>query len=158
MPDLICENCGTSFWQGQGRPAKRCGRCRGGHQELYGSTHRAIKAAGPTYGQPCTRCGQPLLPGQASSPDHLDGGGPTDYAGWAHDGCNLSAGAAYGNALRAAAYRAAKGLPTPAPNGSRSAGPTPDDPPDGTVRERAGGGFERWSATYRRWVRSSRRW
>jgi hypothetical protein len=58
-----------------------------------------------------------MLAGQVVEPDHVDGGGPTDYAGWAHAGCNHSAGAAYGNRLRAAAYRAARGVPAPV-NGS----------------------------------------
>jgi hypothetical protein len=61
------------------------------------------------YGQRCTRCRQLMNPGQLLEPDHLDGGGPTDYAGWAHASCNHSAGASRGNALRAAAYRALKG-------------------------------------------------
>jgi hypothetical protein len=72
-----------------------------------------VKAAGATYGRPCTRCQQPLLPSQAVEPDHRDGGGPQEYAGWAHASCNHSAGASRGNQLRAQAYRAAKGLPEP---------------------------------------------
>jgi len=58
------------------------------------------------YGQRCTRCRQLLEEGQILEPDHLDGGGPTDYLGWAHASCNHAAGAARGNRLRAAAYRA----------------------------------------------------
>jgi hypothetical protein len=116
----VCEVCGEGFWQGRGRPAKRCPRCR--NSDRYGPTHRAMKAAGPTYGAACTRCGRVLLPGQAVEPDHLDGGGPQDYAGWAHAGCNHSAGAARGNQLRAAAYRAARGLPAPSPNGVAAPG------------------------------------
>jgi hypothetical protein len=116
MPNRTCEGCGEGFWQGQGRPARRCPRCRQG--DRYGPAHQALKAnSDQAYGQPCTRCSQPMLAGQLVEPDHLDGGGPTDYAGWAHASCNHSAGAAYGNRMRAAAYRAAKGLPA-SPNGS----------------------------------------
>jgi hypothetical protein len=111
----VCEVCGEGFYQYRGRPAKRCPEHRRGG-DRYGAQHRAMKQAGPTPGELCTRCGGTLLPGQALEPDHLDGGGPTDYAGWAHASCNHSAGAARGNQLRAAAYRAAKGLP--ALNGS----------------------------------------
>jgi hypothetical protein len=152
----VCESCGDSFWQGRGRPAKRCKPCRGG--DRYGAAHRAFRAGtvDQAVGKPCVRCHQVMLEGQAVQLGHADSG--QGYIGYSHRSCNARAGAVNGNRARAAAYRAAKGLPTPPPNGSRSAGPTPDDRPDGTVRERAGGGFERWSATYRRWVRSSRRW
>jgi hypothetical protein len=152
----VCEVCGEGFWQGRGRPDKRCKQCRGA--DRYGPDHRAFRAGtvAQAVGKPCARCQLPMLEGQAVQLDHADNG--QGYIGYSHRSCNARAGAIASNRARAAAYRAAKGLPTPAPNGSRSAGPTPDDRPDGTVRERAGGGFERWSPTYRRWVRSSRRW
>ncbi|MFE6845059.1 hypothetical protein [Streptomyces sp. NPDC057686] len=64
--------------------------------------------------------------------DHADDGG---YLGWAHASCNRSAGAARGNRLRAAAYRAAKGLPEPAdPRPGRTyPEPPPGTPPPGTI-------------------------
>jgi hypothetical protein len=104
-----CESCGEGFHQyGRGRPAKRCPDCRGG--DRYGAVHRAVRAtSAQAVGQLCTRCGQQLLEGQPVEPDHADGGGPHDYAGWAHASCNHSAGAARGNRLRAQAYRALQG-------------------------------------------------
>jgi hypothetical protein len=99
----------------------------------------------------------PILEGQPASPDHVDGGGPTDYGGWAHEGCNLSAGASYGNKLRAAAYRAAVGLQASAGNGvgllvdQGQAGPA-----YGTIRETTDGRLERWTAYG--WSPASQRW
>jgi hypothetical protein len=112
VPDRVCEGCGEQFRQGQGRPARRCGRCRGG--DRYGAAHQALKEnSDQAIGQLCSRCREPMLAGQVVEPDHVDGGGPTDYAGWAHASCNHSAGASYGNRLRARAYRVAKGLAMP---------------------------------------------
>lgn len=109
-----CEACGESFHQARGRPAKRCGRCR--ESDRYGPLHQALRAnPGQAVGRPCSRCGGTILEGQAVSPDHVDGGGPHDYRGWAHQRCNVSAGASYGNQLRAAAYRATRGLLSPPP-------------------------------------------
>lgn len=119
MPNLVCESCGEGFWQGRGRPARRCGRCRGG--DRYGAAHQALRARShEAVGQLCTRCRTPILHGQAVEPDHLDGGGPNDYAGWAHASCNHRAGAARGNRMRAAAYRALQGaiVGSPSPNGA----------------------------------------
>jgi hypothetical protein len=100
-----CESCGERFYQYRGRPAKRCPDCRGG--DRYGAAHQAMRStAEQAYGQRCTRCRKLLEVGQPLEPDHLDGGGPSDYAGWAHASCNHRAGAARGNRLRAQAYRA----------------------------------------------------
>jgi len=108
MPDLRCEQCGERFWQGRGRPARRCPPCREG--DRYGPVHQALRAdASSWYGTPCTRCSLTLLPGQPIEPDHRDGGGPHDYAGFAHASCNHRAGASNGNRMRAAAYRAMRG-------------------------------------------------
>jgi hypothetical protein len=152
-----CEACGEGFWQGRGRPAKRCPPCREG--DRYGPRHRATRAETVplAYGKPCARCGKPMLPGQNVQLDH-DDQDPGRYIGYSHQRCNASAGASRGNAMRAAAYRAAKGLPSPNGTVRRAPPPAPDDPPDGTVRELEGGRVERWSATYRQWVRASRRW
>jgi hypothetical protein len=130
----VCEACGEGFWQGRGRPAKRCPPCRAeGHEGRYGPAHRALRAAtiDQAFGQLCSRCRLPMVEGQALELDHADGGGPGEYAGWSHAGCNRSAGASRGNAMRAAAYRAAMGLPTRAParNGARPVRPRPAEPP-----------------------------
>jgi hypothetical protein len=60
-----------------------------------------------------------MLPGQAVQLDH-DDQDPSRYLGYSHRSCNARAGAVAGNKARAAAYRAAKGLP-PSPNGATSA-------------------------------------
>jgi len=101
MADRLCTRCGRWFpLVGQARNAKRCPSCR--EDDRYGPIHKALRdqaAAGAAAGSACTRCGRVIEAGQAVSPDHRDGGGPTDYAGWAHSGCNVSAGVAYGNRL-----------------------------------------------------------
>lgn len=129
MPNLTCESCGTGFFQGRGRPARRCPACREG--DRYRPAHREIRAAtvDQAIGQLCVRCRLPMLPGQAVQLDHADDD-PSRYLGYSHKRCNASAGASRGNAMRAAAYRAAKGLP-PSPNGSRPVvrTPTPRDRP-----------------------------
>jgi hypothetical protein len=132
MADRTCENCGRGFWQGQGRPAKRCPPCRG--EDRYGAEHRATRAAtiDQAVGQLCARCQTTILEGQPVDLDHADNG--QGYLGYSHRSCNASAGASRGNALRAAAYRAAMGLParsTVAANGASrprarvAAAPTP---------------------------------
>jgi hypothetical protein len=114
MSYRTCQTCGQGFEQfGRGRPAKRCHDCRQG--DRYGPTHQALRAdASSWYGTACTRCGVVMLPEHGPiEPDHRDGGGPTDYAGFAHASCNHRAGASNGNRMRAAAYRATRGLPAP---------------------------------------------
>jgi hypothetical protein len=107
----VCEVCGERFYQYRGRPAKRCSDCRGG--DRYGSAHRAMRAAtvDQAVGRLCVRCQQPMLEGQAVQLDHADNGDPNAYVGYSHRSCNARAGAVAGNKARAAAYRAAKGLP-----------------------------------------------
>jgi hypothetical protein len=116
MPDLACQSCGEYFRQGQGRPARRCGRCR--QSDRYGAAHRELRAAtvDQAAGQPCARCGQPMVVGQLVHLDHADDD-PSRYLGYSHASCNASAGASRGNQLRAAAYRAAVGLQASAGNG-----------------------------------------
>jgi hypothetical protein len=90
-----------SFWQGRGRPSAYCAQCRKGNPR-YGTAHKKRRADGLRYawGQPCTRCGIPLVEGEEVHLDHVDGGGPDDYAGWAHAYCNEAAAARRGNQLR----------------------------------------------------------
>ena len=101
MPVRCCETCGRTFTQGRGRPAKRCPEHResGGR---YGGAHRKLREStkDQAYGRPCARCRKPMLPGEELHLDHLDGGGPADYAGWSHASCNMSSGAAKGNRMR----------------------------------------------------------
>ena len=62
----------------------------------YGSEHQKLRAKllPAAYGQPCTRCGRPLRPGQDLHLDHTDD--RTGYAGFAHASCNRKAGARKG--------------------------------------------------------------
>jgi hypothetical protein len=143
VPNLVCETCGEGFWQGRGRPARRCGRCRGG--DRYGSAHQAMRAAtvDQAVGQLCVRCQLPMLPGQEVQLDHADDD-PTRYLGYSHKQCNLSAGAAKGNRARAAAYRQLRGaiLDQAVPvNGSGAVvvrEPPPDRPNCHRTREEIG--------------------
>jgi hypothetical protein len=117
LPNLTCETCGTSFFQGRGRPARRCPPCRG--DDRYGSAHRSYRAAtiASAIGKPCARCRRTILPGEAVDLDHADD--RPGYLGYSHRRCNSSAGASRGNAMRAAAYRAYKAGVLPAElNGS----------------------------------------
>jgi hypothetical protein len=119
-----CESCGQAFWQGRGRPAKRCPPCRGG--DRYGTAHRALRAAtvAQAVGQPCARCRRTIQAGEAVDLDHADDG--DGYIGYSHRRCNSSAGASRGNRLRAAAYRAVKaGLTTGAPPAKAEPPPSP---------------------------------
>jgi hypothetical protein len=63
----------------------------------YGGDHQALRrAAKPfAYGQPCSRCGQPMRPGQALDLDHRDG---TGWLGFSHARCNRAAGGRLGRA------------------------------------------------------------
>jgi hypothetical protein len=64
----------------------------------YGGDHQALRrAAKPfAYGQPCSRCGQVMRPGQALDLDHRDDG--TGWLGFAHARCNRQAGGRLGRA------------------------------------------------------------
>jgi hypothetical protein len=78
-----------------------------------------------------------MLPGQAVQLDHADNGDPRAYVGYSHQRCNASAGAAHGNAMRAAAYRAAKGLPEPPASAQPAAVPVRcKRPADASAEER----------------------
>jgi hypothetical protein len=128
LPNLTCETCGRAFFQGRGRPARRCPACR--DEDRYGPAHVAMRAAtvAQAVGQLCVRCGLPMLPGQEVQLDHADDGSGR-YLGYSHKRCNLSAGASRGNRMRAAAYRAAKGLPAPL-NGARAYAPSAVEQPN----------------------------
>lgn len=62
----------------------------------YGSAHQKLRAKllPHAYGKPCTRCGKPMLQGQALHFDHTDD--RTGYLGFAHADCNRKAGARKG--------------------------------------------------------------
>ena len=79
----------------------------------YGPDHqKRVKAAKAAWrpGQPCARCGQPIisltmvdrrgLTVSAVDLGHVDGSGKTAYAGLEHRYCSRSAGAAMGNRMR----------------------------------------------------------
>jgi len=59
---------------------------------LYGARHKRLRRAllPSAVGSLCSRCGRPILEGQAVHLDHFEGS--TRYRGWAHSGCNLRAG------------------------------------------------------------------
>ena len=99
MPDRTCQTCGARFWQGQGRPAKRCKACRGSDATRYDRAHHRVReqTIASAYGSPCVRCGEVMYPGQPLDLDHDELGG---YLGYAHASCNRSAGAMKGAALR----------------------------------------------------------
>ena len=85
-----CLGCGVAVVG-----ASRCATCappvttdaRG-----YGAAHQAKRARllAAAYGQPCTRCGRPMLPGQPLDLDHTDN--RTGYRGFSHRSCNQQAG------------------------------------------------------------------
>lgn len=70
-------------------------------QRGYGGQHQKLRTAllPFAYGQPCGRCGQPMLPGQKLELDH-DDHDRTLYRGMAHARCNRAAGARKLNAMR----------------------------------------------------------
>lgn len=134
MPNRRCETCGRSFYQRTGRPAKRCPDCRPGGGR-YGGEHRKLAAAtkDQAYYTPCVRCGQAMLPGQELHLDHLDGGGPADYRGWAHAHCNESAAATRGNRMRGRVNGRPMARPVPPPVPRVVAAPLPPGP-DPSIR------------------------
>jgi hypothetical protein len=146
MPVRACETCGRTFTQGQGRPARFCPEHRDGGGK-YGGEHRKLAAAtkDSAWGTPCVRCGRPMLPGQEIHLDHLDGGGPGDYRGWAHAHCNTSAGASKGNRMRGQLNGRAAGLARAAPLAGPDPAPDIRHPPEctcrGTVTYPGPGGF-----------------
>jgi hypothetical protein len=98
---LSCEVCGGFFQQATGRPARTCPEHRPRKSRRYGNRHQRTRAAtlSAAYGAACTRCGLPMLPGQALDLDHADDGSGR-YLGYAHSGCNRSVGASLGNRMR----------------------------------------------------------
>lgn len=75
------------------------------HSRRYGRHHRETRAAYALVvasGKArCSRCHKPITPHERWHLDHIDGGGPTDYAGPAHARCNISAPGVRGAALAA---------------------------------------------------------
>ena len=59
----------------------------------YGGKHKKLRAVllPSAYGQPCSRCGQLMLPHQELHLDHNDS--RTGYLGFSHAACNLKAAA-----------------------------------------------------------------
>lgn len=68
----------------------------------YGADHQRLRAAtiDQAYGQPCTRCGQPMVKGQPLDLDHDDD--RSGYRGFSHRSCNRQAGAIKRNSRRRA--------------------------------------------------------
>ncbi|SRR6266511_2146316 len=107
--NLVCDECGASFFQYRGQPARRCQDCREVRPtRRYGPEHQALRVRllDTEIGTPCARCGKPLLPSQSIDLDHTDDG--RGYRGLSHARCNRRAAAIKGNQMRAAAYRAMK--------------------------------------------------
>lgn len=72
-------------------------------QRGYGAQHQAARRAALAQlkanpGQPCSRCSQPMYPGQALHLDHTDD--RAGYLGLSHAACNLSAGGRKGGRTR----------------------------------------------------------
>lgn len=68
----------------------------------YGHRHRQLRLAllPYAYGEPCPKCGHPMLRGQALDLGHTDD--RTAYTGIEHARCNRQAGAIKGHAGRQA--------------------------------------------------------
>jgi hypothetical protein len=133
--NLVCDECGDSFFQYRGRPASRCDECREARPtRRYGPEHQALRTQllDTEIGTPCARCGKPLLPSQPIDLDHTDDG--RGYRGLSHARCNRRAAAIRGNQMRAAAYRAWKNGQA-APRKEPEAAPRPVSRPKATVAE-----------------------
>jgi hypothetical protein len=72
----------------------------------YGSQHQRLRKAllAKAYGQPCSRCGLPMLPGQALHLDH-DDYDRTRWRGFSHAKCNLRAAAKKARAIQLKRWR-----------------------------------------------------
>jgi hypothetical protein len=66
----------------------------------YGGEHVKLRAKllPQAWGQPCVRCGRPMLKGQALHFDHSDD--RRSYLGFSHAACNRRAGARKGQRLQ----------------------------------------------------------
>ena len=104
------EGCEASWYQHTGRPAKRCPEHQKNDPDRHGSAHHMLRAAtiDQAYGQPCSRCGRPMLPGQPLHLDHVDGGAGDQYRPglYSHASCNQKAANS-----RAAKWARAHGIP-----------------------------------------------
>lgn len=80
---------------------------KGGHYTAAEKRQRKLMLQHPPNGEPCPRCGHPMLPGQ-----RLDTGHVVDKVlhgadlglRWEHTTCGRSAGATLGNRLRAVVH------------------------------------------------------
>jgi len=96
-----CLGCGVPVMA-----ASRCPNCAPRKAKTaargYGAAHQAKRAKllAAAYGQPCARCGRPMLQGQALDLDHSDD--RTGYAGFSHRRCNEQAGGRKGARQRVA--------------------------------------------------------
>ena len=72
----------------------------------YGSKHQKLRRQllPQAYGQPCSRCGLPMLPGQALHLDH-DDYDHTKWRGFSHKACNLRAAAKKARAIQLGRWR-----------------------------------------------------
>ncbi len=64
------------------------------HSRGYGAEHQKLRKrlieSGEVYGQPCWRCGEPMMPGQSLDLGHRED--RSGYMGMEHSICNRSAG------------------------------------------------------------------
>jgi hypothetical protein len=101
--------CPTVYPRDQGSHCPPCRRAleqqRGSFRERYGPEHRATRRRllAAAYGQPCPRCHEPMLEGQALDLGHstdraIDPLAPGDRI--EHSSCNRAAGGRAGAAYR----------------------------------------------------------
>lgn len=71
----------------------------------YGAVHKRIRAVllPLSYGKPCPRCGEPMLPGQQLDLGHNDD--RSGYNGMEHASCNRRAGAINRNKGHVSSHR-----------------------------------------------------
>jgi hypothetical protein len=105
---------GWLFRSGMSLRKGRCGMAWSGSRGVnttaagYGSQHQKLRKAllAKAYGQPCSRCSQPMLPGQALHLDH-DDYDRTKWRGFSHARCNLRAAAKKARAIQLKRWRGA---------------------------------------------------
>ncbi len=81
---------------------------KGSHYTAEERPQRKVLQANRPNGQPCPRCGYPMLPGQRLDTGHVIDkvmGGANLGLRWEHARCGRSAGATVGNGLRQAPRR-----------------------------------------------------